>query len=267
MSAAGDTVSAAGDTVSAAGDTVSAALSFDMVGRTFADGTEALRDITFDVGEGELVAVVGPSGCGKSTLLRIAAGLDTPTTGRVRRADVPLSVVFQDHALMPWRTVRRNVALVAELTGDVADLDDRVTEAVARVGLVDAADKFPRQLSGGMKMRAALARALVTRPRLVLFDEPFGALDHLTRLHLQRDLDAMRRREDFAGILITHDIEEAVFLADRIVVLGPRPAGVVAEIVVALPSDPNGIRDAGIRYDARFTALCASVARALGVIS
>lgn len=260
-------MSGAGDTASGAGNTVSAALSFDTVGRTFADGTEALRDVTFDVGTGELVAVVGPSGCGKSTLLRIAAGLDVPTTGSVRRTDVPLSVVFQDHALMPWRTVRRNVALVAELTGDVADLDARVTDAVARVGLTDAADKFPRQLSGGMKMRAALARALVTRPRLVLFDEPFGALDHLTRLHLQRDLDAMRRREGFAGILITHDIEEAVFLADRVVVLGPRPARVVAEIEVALPSDSDGARDAGLRYDPRFTALCASVARALGVIS
>ena len=252
--------------MSAAGDTVSAALSFHAVGRTFPDGTEALRDVTFDVGESELVAVVGPSGCGKSTLLRIAAGLDIPTTGTFRRADVPLSVVFQDHALMPWRTVRRNVALVAELTGDLADLDGRVTEAVARVGLADAVDKFPRQLSGGMKMRAALARALVTRPRLVLFDEPFGALDHLTRLQLQRDLDAMRRREGFAGILITHDIEEAVFLADRVVVLGPRPARVVAEIVVSLPPQSDGPRDAEIRYDARFTSLCASVARALGVI-
>jgi NitT/TauT family transport system ATP-binding protein len=246
---------------------VSAALTFDALGRTFADGTEALRDVTFDVDDGELVAVVGPSGCGKSTLLRIAAGLDAPTTGTVRRADVPLSVVFQDHALMPWRTVRRNVALVAELTGDMEDLDVRVTDAVTRVGLADALDKYPRQLSGGMKMRAALARALVTRPRLVLFDEPFGALDHLTRLQLQRDLDAMRRRERFAGILITHDIEEAVFLADRVVVLGPRPAGIVGEIVVSLPTASDGERDAGIRYDTRFTALCASVARALGVIS
>lgn len=245
---------------------MSAALSFRSVGRTFPDGTEALQDVTFDVDDGELVAVVGPSGCGKSTLLRIAAGLDAPTTGTIRRTDVPLSVVFQDHALMPWRTVRRNVALVAELTGDIADLDDRVTDAVARVGLADAADKFPRQLSGGMKMRTALARALVTRPRLVLFDEPFGALDHLTRLQLQRDLDAMRRREGFAGILITHDIEEAVFLADRIVVLGPRPARVVDDIVVSLPPQADGARDAGIRYDARFTTLCATVARALGVI-
>jgi NitT/TauT family transport system ATP-binding protein len=163
--------------------------------------------------------------------------------------------------------VRRNVALVAELTGDVEDLDGRVNDAVTRVGLSDALDKYPRQLSGGMKMRAALARALVTRPRLVLFDEPFGALDHLTRLQLQRDLDAMRRRERFAGILITHDIEEAVFLADRVVVLGPRPAGIVGEIAVPLPTGSDGPRDTGIRYDTRFTALCASVARTLGVIS
>ncbi len=242
----------------------SAALEFTGVGRTFADGTEALRDVTLSVADSELLAVVGPSGCGKSTLLRIAAGLDAPTTGRTFRADVPMSVVFQDHALMPWRTVRRNVALVAELTRNTVDLDARVAAAVSHVGLDDAADKYPRQLSGGMKMRAALARALVTRPRLVLFDEPFGALDHLTRVQLQRDLNALRRRERFAGMLITHDIEEAVFLADRVVVLGPRPGGVVT--VIDVPIGDRDREDASLRYDPAFTAVCANVARALGVI-
>lgn len=242
---------------------VTATLTFDAVGRTFPDLTEALRDVTIAVGESELVAIVGPSGCGKSTLLRLAAGLDEPTSGRVVRPDVRTSVVFQDHSLMPWRTVRRNVALVAELTGDTDQLDTRVRNAVTQVGLDDAIDKYPRQLSGGMKMRAALARALVTRPRLVLFDEPFGALDHLTRIQLQCDLAALRERDGFAGILITHDIEEAVFLADRIAVLGPRPARVVATIDVELASR----RDAAVRYGAEFAQVCARVARALGVIT
>jgi len=230
---------------------VTATLTFDAVGRTFPDLTEALRDVTIAVGESELVAIVGPSGCGKWTLLRLAAGLDEPTSGRVVRPDVRTSVVFQDHSLMPWRTVRRNVALVAELTGDTDQLDTRVRNAVTQVGLDDAIDKYPRQLSGGMKMRAALARALVTRPRLVLFDEPFGALDHLTRIQLQCDLAALRERDGFAGILITHDIEEAVYLGDRVVVLSSRPARVMQVVEVDLPRP----RDPYIRTQRRFQEL------------
>lgn len=237
-------------------------LSLNAVSMTFVDGTEVLRDVSLDVAPGEIVAIVGPSGCGKSTLMRIAAGLETPSSGSVQRSGTSMSVVFQDHTLMPWRSVRRNVALFAELTGDTEHLDERVRAAVARTGLNDAIDKYPRQLSGGMKMRAALARALVTAPQLLLLDEPFGALDQLTRMQLQDDFITLHDSERFAGVLITHAIDEAVHLSDRIVVLGPRPASIVDVIDV-----PFGARrDGALRYDAEFSRICSIVARTLGVV-
>jgi NitT/TauT family transport system ATP-binding protein len=237
-------------------------LCLSAVAKTFPDGTDVLRDVSIDIRPGELVAIVGPSGCGKSTLLRISAGLETPSSGRVQRSETRMSVVFQDHALMPWRTVHRNVALFAELAGDTERLDERVRTAVARTGLVDAIDKFPRQLSGGMKMRASLARALVTEPRLLLLDEPFGALDQLTRMQLQEDFVALRQRQNFAGMLITHSIDEAVYLSDRIVVLGPRPASIVS--VIDVPFGRH--RDAALRYDTDFARVCGIVARSLGML-
>ena len=201
-----------------------AVLSFTDVSKTFPDGTFALGSTTFDVAPGEFVTVVGPSGCGKSTLLRIASGLDSPSTGAVTVDRDSLGYVFQDATLLPWRTVRRNVELFAELDGmGKSDRARRVAENVKLVGLEGFEDKYPKQLSGGMRMRASLARSLVMEPDVFLFDEPFGALDEITRERLNDELLALFQRKGFGALFITHSITEAVFLSTRVLVMSARP--------------------------------------------
>ncbi|WP_423394588.1 ABC transporter ATP-binding protein [Burkholderia sp. LMG 21824] len=218
-----------------------------------------LDDVTLSVAAGEFVALLGPSGCGKSTLLRLVAGLEAARQGTIAQDGVPIEqpdpsriVVFQDPTLYPWRRVRANVALGLEARGVARVSQHRVDEALARVGLQEFSNAFPHQLSGGMAQRVALARALVNDPRLLILDEPLGKLDSLTRLTMQAELAALWQRDGFSALLVTHDVEEALFLAQRVIVFGPRPARIVAELHVDLPyprhrGDP---RLAELRHDA-----------------
>jgi NitT/TauT family transport system ATP-binding protein len=247
-------------TSSATASDPSPVLTFADVSKTFADGTNALAPTTFAVNPGEFVTIVGPSGCGKSTLLRIASGLDSATTGAVTVERRSLGYVFQDATLLPWRTVRRNVELFAELDGmGKADRDRRVTENLKLVGLDGFEDKYPKQLSGGMRMRASLARSLVMEPDVFLFDEPFGALDEITRERLNDELLALFQRKSFGALFITHSITEAVFLSTRVLVMSARPGRVVAsfEVPFEYPRSPD------LRFDASFAALSGEVSHAL----
>ena len=203
---------------------------------------QVLDGIDLRVCPGEFVALLGPSGCGKSTLLRLVAGLEPATAGALLQDGAPITrpdpsriVVFQDPTLYPWRTVRDNVALGPQARGLLKTQRARVDDALALVGLTDFADSFPHQLSGGMAQRVALARALVNDPRLLVLDEPLGKLDSLTRIAMQSELLALWQRAGFSALLVTHDVEEALFLADRVVVLSDRPARITAELVIDLP--------------------------------
>ncbi|MTJ80824.1 MAG: ABC transporter ATP-binding protein [Telmatospirillum sp.] len=201
-----------------------------------------LESVSFSVDPGEFVALLGPSGCGKSTLLRLVAGLDRPGAGRIeadgRAIDGPdpeRVIVLQDPTLFPWRSVWRNVALGPEARGQLRSRRQRVDQALEKVGLSAFADVFPHQLSGGMAQRAALARALVNDPRLLILDEPLGKLDSLTRLAMQGELSALWRRDGFTALLVTHDIEEALMLATRVIVFSERPARIKADLAVDRP--------------------------------
>jgi sulfonate transport system ATP-binding protein len=181
-----------------------------------------LHGIDLDISPGAFVAIVGRSGCGKSTLLRLLAGLDTPSSGAVRLGDAPLAarrddvrIMFQEARLLPWRTVLQNVQLGLSANDGVA----RAREALAQVGLADRANDWPSVLSGGQRQRVALARALVHRPRLLLLDEPLGALDALTRIEMQRLIESVWRELRFTAVLVTHDVAEAVALADRVLLV------------------------------------------------
>ena len=240
--------------------TVIGALQFDNVGMTFPDGTQALENVSLSVTPGEFVTVVGPSGCGKSTLLRIASGLETQTQGACAVDRDSIGYVFQDATLLPWRTVQRNIELLAELHGEPkAECQRRAQEAISLVGLDGFADKYPRQLSGGMRMRASLARSLVMKPRVFLFDEPFGALDEITRERLNDELLGLFQREGFAGLFITHSIAEAVYMSTRVLVMSPRPGRITAsfDVPFAYP------RDHDLRYRPEFAELCGQVSHAL----
>ena len=239
---------------------MSTALSFDRVTKTFEDGTNALASVSFDVAPGEFVSIVGPSGCGKSTLLRIASGLDSPSGGRAELIDENVGYVFQDATLLPWRTVSANVSLFAELRGvPAAERAARVAETIELVGLQDFADKYPWQLSGGMKMRASLARSLVLRPSVFLFDEPFGALDEITRERLNGELLSIFAAAGFAGLFITHSIAEAVYLSTRVHVMSPRPGRITHTFDV-----PFGVmRNHDLRFEPAFGALCREISHAL----
>ncbi len=202
--------------------------------------TLALDDIDLEVEGGEFLVLLGPSGCGKSTLLELLAGLQTPDRGQVAFAGEPVQsprpevgVVFQDAALYPWRTVLRNVALGLEIAGVARDeRERRAREQLERVGLGGFADSYPGELSGGMRQRAGIARALTQDPAVLLMDEPFGALDHLTRVQLQEDLLALWSQNQRTVVFVTHDVGEAVYLADRIIVLSARPGRIRAEVHV-----------------------------------
>jgi ABC-type nitrate/sulfonate/bicarbonate transport system ATPase subunit len=201
-----------------------------------------LESIDLSVAAGEFVALLGPSGCGKSTLLRLISGLEQPTSGSISadgslidRPDPSRILVFQDPTLFPWATVWNNVATGLDARGVLKQESARVDSALDLVGLRDFSKAYPHQLSGGMAQRAALARALVNDPALLLLDEPLGKLDSLTRLTLQSELVSLWRREDFTAILVTHDVEEAVLLASRVIVLSGRPGRIKAEFKVEQP--------------------------------
>jgi len=232
------------------------ALRFSGVTKRFSGGTTALAGANLEVAPGEFVSVVGPSGCGKSTLLRIASGLDDITGGSVEVGTRRLGYVFQDATLLPWRTVRQNVALFAELERmDKAEREEKIAAALELVGLTGFERHLPHQLSGGMRMRASLARSLVLDPEVFLFDEPFGALDEITRERLNDELLRAHRLRAFAALFVTHSIAESVFLASRVVVMSPRPGRVIADIPV-----PFGYpRLPGLRYTPEFGALCGEV--------
>lgn len=236
------------------------AVTLDGAGVRYANGTVALDGVSLQVAAGEFVAVVGPSGGGKSTLLRLAAGLLAPTGGTVTRAADRLGFVFQDPTLLPWRTVRRNVELAGELRGvSRAERRRQADEALRRVGLTYAADQLPRTLSGGMRMRASLARTLTGQPDLMLFDEPFGSVDEITRERLGEQLQALFVADGFAGLLVTHSVAEAVFLSQRVLVLSDRPGRVLGEVAVPLPYP----REPEVRFSPAFTELTARVSTML----
>ncbi len=236
------------------------ALSFTNVSMVFPDGTHALGETSFDVRPGEFVTVVGPSGCGKSTLLRIASGLNEPTSGSVSVDRTSLGYVFQDATLLPWRNVLRNVELMAELEGvPKGKRRDRALEAIRLVGLSGVENKYPKQLSGGMKMRASLARSLVLKPAVFLFDEPFGAVDEITREYLNDEVIKLFQLNAFAGLFITHSISEAVFLSSRVLVMSARPGRIVADLPVpfAYPRLPE------LRFEPAFAELSGKISHEL----
>jgi NitT/TauT family transport system ATP-binding protein len=201
-----------------------------------------LDGVSFAADPGSFTALLGPSGCGKSTLLRLLAGLEAPSSGTLEfdgaaigKPDPSRILVFQDPTLFPWRSVWDNVALGLEAQGILKTSRGRVDEALALVGLTSFAKAYPHQLSGGMAQRVALARALVNAPSLLLLDEPLGKLDSLTRLAMQAELVQLWQRAGLTALLVTHDVEEALFLSERVLIFGPRPARIVADITVDLP--------------------------------
>ncbi|OZC65958.1 nitrate ABC transporter ATP-binding protein [Rhodococcus sp. 15-725-2-2b] len=212
------------------------------VGKTFDGGVTALEDISLAIAPGEFVSLIGPSGCGKSTLLRIVADLEQPTSGtasvfgltaRRARVDQKYGIAFQQAGLLEWRTVQSNVALPLELHKvRKKERAERVRELLDLVGLTDFADKFPSQLSGGMQQRVAIARALARTPGLLLMDEPFGALDEMTREKMQNDLLRIAEESSAAVVFVTHSIPEAVYLSDRVVVMSARPGRIVDTLTI-----------------------------------
>lgn len=246
--------------VEAQGAMQASAVSFEEVSKVFPDGTQALDRVSLQVSQNELVAVVGASGCGKSTLLRLASGLDHPSSGSVRADEDDIGYVFQDPTLLPWRSVRANVELPGELRRVPAPERRAAAQAAIELtGLDGFEDHLPRQLSGGMRMRVSLARALSLRPRIFLFDEPFGALDEITRERLNDELLSLFGRERFAGLFVTHSVAEAVFLASRVVVMSRRPGRVAADIAVPFPYP----REPELRYTPQFGELSAIVSAEL----
>ena len=238
-------------------------LTLSGVAHTFPSGTQALRPTDLTITEGSFTSLVGPSGCGKSTLLRIASGLLNPSTGTVTRqfsshpGDV--AFVFQDPTLMPWATVAGNVRLPLELAG-AAEAHDRARDALNRVGLSEFADAYPRQLSGGMRMRVSIARAIVTNPRLLLMDEPFAALDEFTRFKLNEDLLALWQANRWTIMFVTHSVREAVFLSERVIVMSPRPGAIKADLAIDLPAT----RTDEMRLGHAFADECAKLTHTLG---
>ena len=223
------------------------------------DAVEALQEVGLQVQAGEFVSIVGESGCGKTSLLRLVAGLVAPTAGVVtvdgKPVDGPpdsVGFVFQRSVLLPWRRIIDNVLLPLQLAGTMTDTSrDEAMETLEMVGLRDFANKFPRQLSGGMQQRASIARTLVTRPSLLLMDEPFGALDAITRERLNLDLLDIWSRSKCTCLFITHDIDEAIILSDRVILMSPRPGRIRREFAIGLPRP----RTQSMRYTPEFTAL------------
>jgi len=235
-------------------------LAFSGVGKRFPDGTVALSGVDLSVAPGEFVSILGPSGCGKSTLLRVAAGLTAASDGTARVATDKVGYVFQDPTLLPWRTVQANVELFAELRRLPRDeRRRRARDALALVGLDDFAGHHPRALSGGMRMRVSLARSLTLEPELFLFDEPFGALDEITRERLNDELLGLYLAKGFTALFVTHSVPEAVFLSSRVVVMSARPGRVLDSFPVPFAYP----RPAGLRFAEPFAHLAGQVSACL----
>jgi NitT/TauT family transport system ATP-binding protein len=235
------------------------------VSKVFANGVEALANVSLDVQAGEFLSVLGPSGCGKSTLLRLIAGLAEPTTGTIDWSDdrgrADLGFVFQEPTLMPWATALANVALPLKLRGVAkSEREARAAEALDNVGLKGFERVWPRELSGGMKMRVSLARALVVQPRLLLMDEPFAALDEITRHRLNDDLLELWQASGVTIVFVTHSVFESVFLSQRIMVMSARPGRVSAELAVTTPYP----RSQAFRTSAEYAAWCRQASSRLG---
>jgi len=233
------------------------------VSKTFDSGTQAIAALNLDVRAGEFLSLVGPSGCGKSTALRIIAGLISPTTGSVAwpQNKPEIGFVFQEPTLMPWRNALDNARLPLELKGIArGDAEARSRQALVRVGLGEFEKAYPRELSGGMKMRVSIARAIAAQPKLLLMDEPFAALDELTRQSLNDDLLKLAREDGITVIFVTHSVYESAYLSDRVVVMTPRPGRVTADIAIAQPAE----RSAGYRLTPQFTDAAGKISAALG---
>ena len=244
------------------------AVSLRGVTKVYDSGVMALGPLDLDVSKGEFVSLLGPSGCGKSTALRLIAGLSAPTFGAVgvshragqARAGHSIGFVFQEPTLMPWTSVRENVRLPLKLAhAPVAEANARISEALAQVGLTEFADAFPRELSGGMKMRVSLARALVTDPDILLMDEPFAALDEITRFRLNNDLLSLWRSLRKTVIFVTHSVFESVYLSQRVIVMTSRPGRLSAKVRIDAP-EPRG---EDFRTSADYAAYCRKVSHAL----
>jgi len=236
------------------------------VDKVYANGVVALRHLDLDVGEGEFLSLLGPSGCGKSTVLRLVAGLGEVSGGRIEwpngngRARGDIGFVFQDPTLMPWATVSANVLLPLKLRGVPADEGKaRAREAIGLVGLDGFERAYPRQLSGGMKMRVSIARALVTRPRLLLMDEPFASLDEITRFKLDNDLLQLWARQRWTVVFVTHSVYESVYLSTRIAVMTARPGRTASEVVIDAPTP----RDEAFRTSPLYNEYCRQVSARL----
>jgi NitT/TauT family transport system ATP-binding protein len=238
------------------------------ISKAYPNGVRALGPIDLEIGNGEFVSLLGPSGCGKSTALRLIADLSAPTSGTVqvhghapeRRGQHAIGFVFQEPTLMPWTRVRDNVGLPLKLAHAArADIDARVEQALAQVGLLDFAAAFPRELSGGMKMRVSLARALVTDPDILLMDEPFAALDEITRFRLNEDLLKLWRDLHKTVVFVTHSVFESVYLAQRVIVMTPRPGRIAAEFRIEA-EEPRGEQ---FRTSVGYAAQCREVSLAL----
>ena len=232
-------------------------ISVSGVTKYFDGGVHALAPSNLKIETGEFVTVVGPSGCGKSTLLRIIAELIEPTEGSIKKPDDSMGAfVFQDAALLPWRTVQKNAELLMELEDGFSKQEriSRVSSALHQVGLSGFEKSYPHQLSGGMKMRLSLARALVLRPDYLLLDEPLSAVDELTRELLQEEIHALWKKENFTAILVTHNVSEAVFLSNRVFVMSPRPGEIIHIVNV-----PFNKRDQTLRASSKFTKIVSEI--------
>ena len=243
------------------------AVRFAAVTKRYAEGPPILSEVTTDIPKGQFVSIIGPSGCGKSTLLKLVSGLSPISSGAIEvdgmtpaNARETISFIFQDPTLLPWRTVRANVALGLELEGVARDRRAAaVTSMLALVGLAHVADSYPRQLSGGMKMRVSIARALATNPRVLLLDEPFAALDEMTRDRMNEELLRLRQEHDWTVLFVTHSVAEAVFLSDRILVLAAHPGCIAHDLPINLSSP----RTAATRESTAFDRTVADVSRTL----
>jgi NitT/TauT family transport system ATP-binding protein len=226
------------------------------IGKSFRNGTVALTGIDLAIARGAFLSILGPSGCGKSTLLRLIAGLTPPSNGTIAwqgGAPARISFVFQEPTLMPWATVWDNVYLPLRLLGVTkAKAETRIDEALVAVGLENFTQVYPRELSGGMKMRVSIGRALVTDPQLLLLDEPFAALDEITRFRLNEDLLRLWQRHHWTVVFVTHSVFESVFLSDRIVVMSKRPGRITADMPIDLPYP----RQEDLRTAPDYAALC-----------
>jgi NitT/TauT family transport system ATP-binding protein len=243
------------------------AIRLQAVSKQFTKGPAILQNLSADIAPGEFVSIIGPSGCGKSTLLKLVAGLTPITSGSIEiegqspaAARKSLSFIFQDPTLLPWRTVRANIALPLDLAHTPrAERDAIVTRQLALVGLDHVANHYPRQLSGGMKMRVSIARALASNPRLLLLDEPFAALDEITRDRLNEELLRLRTLNSWTVLFVTHSVAEAVFLSDRILVLAPHPGRLAHDLPITLPHP----RTPQTRISGDFDRTVAEVSRTL----